>query len=233
MNQLVVLLPVLNEALGLRWVLERIPYEALRTKGYMTSVLVVDGHSTDESLAVANELGVHVFIQQEAGKGHAIRQGFDHALNMGADVVVMLDADGTYAPDNMVELVDRLDRWDTVVGDRLGGRIEEGAMTRLNFVGNHLLTWLATALFGVTTLDLCSGYWVMKASAIKRMQLNSRSFELEAEMFASMVHHDVSFGFVPVSYASRLGEAKLGSTADGWAILRKLVTRRVFPLPTQ
>ena len=233
MNHLVVLLPVLNEAHGLRWVLERIPYESLKGKGYTTSVLVVDGHSTDESVAVAEELGVNVFIQHEAGKGHAIRQGFQHALEMKADVVVMLDADGTYAPADMVELVDRLDQWDTVVGERLGGQIEDGAMTRLNFVGNHALTWLATAMFGVTTLDLCSGYWVMKASAVERMQLNSRSFELEAEMFASMVHHSVPFGFVPVQYSVRLGEAKLGSTADGWAILRKLVTRRVFPTPTQ
>mgnify|MGYP005738841285 FL=1 len=50
-------------------------------------------------------------------------------------------------------------------------------------------------------------------------------------MFASMVHQRVPFGFVPISYAARIGDAKLGSTADGWRILRKLVTRRIFPEP--
>jgi len=232
-NHLVVLLPVLNEALGLRWVLERIPTDDLAARGYRTSVLVVDGNSTDGSVMVADEHGVHVLVQTEAGKGNAIRQGFERALGMDADVVVMLDADGTYAPADMTHLVDRLDRWDVVIGDRLGGRIDDGAMTRLNFVGNHLLTWTATALYGHTALDLCSGYWAMTASAIQRMNLNSVSFELEAEMYASMVHHNVTFGYVPIRYSVRLGEAKLGSTADGWEILRKLITRRVFPTPSR
>ena len=232
-NHLVVLLPVLNEALGLRWVLERIPTDDLAARGYRTSVLVVDGNSTDGSMMVADEHGVHVLVQTEAGKGNAIRQGFERALGMDADVVVMLDADGTYAPADMTHLVDRLDRWDVVIGDRLGGRIDDGAMTRLNFVGNHLLTWTATALYGHTALDLCSGYWAMTASAILRMNLNSVSFELEAEMYASMVHHNVTFGYVPIRYSVRLGEAKLGSTADGWEILRKLITRRVFPTPSR
>lgn len=232
-NHLVVLLPVLNEALGLRWVLERLPTDELVARNYRTSVLVVDGHSTDGSMSVADEHGVQVLVQTEAGKGSAIRQGFERALAMNADVVVMLDADGTYAPGDMIRLVDRLEQWDVVIGDRLGGRIDDGAMTRLNFVGNHLLTWTATALYGHTTLDLCSGYWAMTASAITRMKLNSVSFELEAEMYASMVHHRVSFGYVPIRYSVRLGEAKLGSTADGWEILRKLITRKVFPTPAR
>jgi len=46
-----------------------------------------------------------------------------------------------------------------------------------------------------------------------------------------MVHQGVQFGFEPISYGPRIGEAKLGSTADGWQILRKLITRRIFPEP--
>jgi len=45
------------------------------------------------------------------------------------------------------------------------------------------------------------------------------------------VHQGVPFGFVPISYGPRIGEAKLGSTADGWRILRKLITRRFLPEP--
>ncbi|MCH1460967.1 MAG: glycosyltransferase family 2 protein, partial [Candidatus Poseidonia sp.] len=159
MQHLVVLLPVLNEALGLDWVLKRLPNDALKSMGFSVSVLVMDGHSTDQTSAVAAEHGVHFLEQQGHGKGSAIRHGFREALNMGANVVVMLDADGTYAPAEMTKLIARLDRYDVVIGDRLSGEIAPTAMTRMNFVGNHLLTWFATAIYGVPTKDVCSGYW--------------------------------------------------------------------------
>ena len=231
MQHLVVMLPVLNEALGLAWVLERLPYDRLTAMGYSTTVLVMDGHSTDETKAVANSYGV-LFVDQDGhGKGSAIRHGFREAIDLDADVVVMLDADGTYNPEEMPRLLDALNRYAVVVGDRLNGDMAPDSMTRLNYIGNHLLTWFASALYGVNTCDVCSGYWAFGRDAIESLMLNSISFEIEAEMFASMVHRSISFGFAPISYRTRLGEAKLGSTADGWAILRKLITRRILPNP--
>ena len=135
------------------------------------------------------------------------------------------------SPQEMTRLLTGLETNSVVIGDRLNGRMAPDAMTRLNFIGNHLLTWVATALFATTTSDVCSGYWAFRKEAIHALQLNSRSFEIEAEMFASMVHQRVAFGFEPISYGPRIGEAKLGSTADGWQILRKLITRRIFPEP--
>ncbi len=231
MKRIVVLLPVLNEADGLRWVLERIPYEAMMEQGYETEVLVIDGHSTDQTPSVATEFGVRFLAQEGTGKGSALRHGFREAVSMDADIVVMLDADGTYAPEEMARLVKPLHRYDVVVGDRLSGNMAPDSMTRLNYIGNHLLTWLASGLYGTTTKDVCSGYWAFSREAIERMMLNSVSFEIEAEMFASMVHRSLSFTFRPVSYSARIGEAKLGSTADGWNILRKLLTRRFQPEP--
>ena len=231
MQRLVVLLPVLNEAAGLRWVIERLPWKKLEQAGYDTTVLVIDGHSTDNSVEVATSLGIQVIEQEGIGKGSAIRHGFREAMALEADAVVMLDADGTYVPSEMVLLLRQLDGTNVVVGDRLHGKIAPDAMTRTNFIGNHLLTWLASTLFGVTTTDVCSGYWAFSRQAIERLMLNSVSFEIEAEMYANMVHRNVPFCFHPISYQARLGEAKLGSTADGWHILRKLVTRRIFPDP--
>lgn len=231
MNRLVVLLPVLNEALGLEWVLDRLPIKELHDRGFETAVLVMDGHSTDGTDKVAEQFDVLFMEQDETGKGTAIRQGFRETMAMGADTVVMLDADGTYHPSEMLNLLESLDNAEVVIGDRLNGAISSDAMTRFNFVGNHLLTWFATALYGVTTNDVCSGYWAFSREAIDRLMLNSVSFEIEAEMFASMIHQGLSFQYKPISYSARIGEAKLGSTADGWKILRKLITRRIFPEP--
>jgi len=231
MQRLVILLPVLNEALGLQWVLERIPHEALEVMGYETTVLVMDGHSTDSTAEVASSFGVLLVGQDDHGKGSAIRHGFREAVRLDADAVVMLDADGTYVPSEMITLLRRLEDDNVVIGDRLRGTMSPDAMTRTNYIGNHLLTWFASAIFGVPTYDVCSGYWAFSRGAIQRMDLNSVSFEIEAEMFASMVHQQVPFAYLPISYLPRLGEAKLGSTADGWNILRKLITRRFVSEP--
>ena len=231
MQRLVVLLPVLNEALGLQWVLERVPHEALKAKGYETTVLVMDGHSTDQTEAVASSFGVLFIDQDEYGKGSAIRHGFRMAVELEADAVVMLDADGTYNPREMLSLLVGLNDENVVIGDRLNGDLAADAMTRTNYVGNRLLTWTASALYGSISRDVCSGYWAFSRGAIERLRLNSVSFEIEAEMFASMVHQRVPFRYQPISYRARLGEAKLGSTADGWKIFRKLITRRLFPTP--
>ena len=229
MKHLIVLLPVLNEAQGLEWVLNNMPSKALSSRGYKTTIIVMDGGSTDESADVAGRYGV-VFLRQEGkGKGAALRHGFRTAIARNADEVVMLDADGTYHPREMLHLLKGLNHTDVMIGNRLGGNIQEGAMSRFNFLGNHLLTWSATAMFGITTKDVCSGYWAFNRSSIDRLILNSTSFEIEAEMFASMVHRDVSFHFHPISYRRRIGVAKLNSTADGWRIFRKLLTRRLFP----
>lgn len=231
MKRLVVLLPVLNEALGLEWVLRKLPTDELKEFGYETQVLVMDGHSTDDTSKVADEFNVLFLEQEDHGKGTAIRHGFRETQEMEADVVVMLDADGTYHPGEMLRLLEGLNHADVVIGDRLNGAISPDAMTRFNFVGNHLLTWFATVLYGVPTNDVCSGYWAFSRRSIDRLMLNSVSFEIEAEMYASMIYQGISFTYSPISYSSRIGEAKLGSTADGWRILRKLITRRIFPNP--
>jgi glycosyltransferase involved in cell wall biosynthesis len=231
MKRLVVLLPVLNEAEGLRWVLERIPYASLEAEGYETEVLVIDGNSTDQTEDVAAAFEARFLPQEGTGKGSAIRYGFREALAMGSEVVVMLDADGTYAPEEMLRLLKPLKQDGVVIGDRLRGEMAPHSMSRLNYIGNHLLTWLASGLYGTATHDVCSGYWAFSRDAIERMMLNSVSFEIEAEMYASMVHRGIAFTYRPISYRPRLGEAKLGSTADGWNILRKLITRRFLPQP--
>ena len=104
-------------------------------------------------------------------------------------------------------------------------------MTRTNWIGNHLLTWLAVALHGKPINDLCSGYWAFSKEAIASLKLNSMRFEIEAEMYTSCAYQNIPMKFVPISYSKRVGEAKLGSLKDGTSIARKLVIRRIFPTP--
>ena len=79
MEQLVVLLQVVNEALGLAWVLERIPYAKLEAMGYKTTVLVMDGHSTDATSTVADEYGV-LFVDRVTDEAGLLKELKDHGF---------------------------------------------------------------------------------------------------------------------------------------------------------
>src|SRR5579859_2476357 len=88
--QISVVIPTRNEAYNLPYVLPYIP-------ATVYEVILVDGHSTDDTIAVAQELlpGICILKQTGRGKGNALREGFAHCTG---DIIVMLDADGSAAP---------------------------------------------------------------------------------------------------------------------------------------
>jgi glycosyltransferase involved in cell wall biosynthesis len=231
---LTILLPTYNEVDALPKVVKALPLDALRAAGWEPRIVVADGRSTDGTQARATELGLELIVQgPAAGKGFGMREGFARFLAHHDDVLVMLDADSTYAPNEMLRLLQHLDQgeYDVVIGSRLRGDIQPGAMSRVNWIGNHILTWFAVALYRVFISDVCTGYWAFRRGAIQKMSLNSTEFEIEAEMYAACATEGLRMSEVPISYAPRIGDSKLGSVADGVRILRKLLVRRMFPRP--
>ena len=233
MKNLVVMLPTLDEEYGLREILPLIPKAKLSQMGWQTEIWVIDGGSNDLSIEIAEKYECVVIKQAGNGKGAAMRTGFSKFISLNKDALVMLDADGTYDPAEIPKFVRNLASNDVVIGDRLHGTIEPGAMTRMNFFGNHMLTWIASALYGISSNDLCTGYWGFTKSAISKLKLNSMRFEIEAEMYASCVKEGINIKSIPIIYRARIGDAKLGSLVDGWIIFKKLLLRRIFPTPVE
>ena len=231
MKRVMILLPTLDEAEGLALILPRIPVEQLSKKGWDIETLVVDGGSEDNTKEIAQSYGCNFMLQQGKGKGAAMRLGFFQFLKSNCDALVMFDPDGTYHPEEMHKLLSKLNHADVVVGDRLRGAMDPDAMTRTNYFGNHMLTWVAVALYGIPMNDLCSGYWAFSRRTISTLKLNSMRFEIEAEMYTSCAVEHLNITHVPIHYSKRLGEAKLGSVKDGWNIFRKLLVRRIFSTP--
>ena len=233
MKRVMVLLPTLDEVEGIAEVVPRIPADQLSDLGWQIEALVIDGGSDDGTIEVAASLGCSTVRQHGKGKGAAMRHGFSLFLEGEYDALVMLDADGTYHPEEIPTFLTGLQTADVVIGDRLKGAMDPDAMTRTNYFGNHLLTWCAVALYGVPMHDLCSGYWAFSRRSISLLKLNSMRFEIEAEMYTACTLEQLEMAHVPVRYSRRLGEAKLGSVKDGWNILRKLMVRRIFRTPPQ
>jgi len=225
------MLPTLDEEVALPQVFGRIPFDELKKSGWNSRVLVVDGGSTDNTIQIAEDLGCSIINQWGKGKGAGMRQAFKKFLESDDDVLVMLDSDGTYSPEEIGLLIEALPKGGVVIGDRLRGDLEPEAMTSTNWLGNHMLTWFAVALHGKRVNDLCSGFWAFTRKAVNKMQLNSMRFEIEAEMYTCCVNRKIPIRHIPISYSKRVGQAKLGSVRDGGAIAKKLIIRKIFPLP--
>src|SRR5665647_3551059 len=118
-----ILIPTLNEERSIR-----------------TVIYVIDGQSTDKTREIAVEKGAQLILEEGKGKGLAIRAAFK---SIKADYVIMVDGDDTYPIDLPTEMLRLLKTNDVVIGSRLKGTIEPGAMTKLNVVGNTLLSLLA------------------------------------------------------------------------------------------
>ena len=233
-EEVIILLPALDEERGIELVLDRIPLEELQDMGCEVAILVVDGESEDATREIAQSKGAHVFIQSGHGKGNGVRQAFELIVRHQAEArcphhrqsVVMLDADGTYPVEDVPLIVDALrNGYDVVLGSRFLGRPEPGAMTPLNHLGNRILSLAARILFDTPVTDVCTGMWGFSEEFLQRCDLHAKGFDLEAEVFASAALLRARMTEVPIEYRVRQGEPKLVPIRTGaqiaWCLLRK------------
>jgi dolichol-phosphate mannosyltransferase len=186
---------------------------------------VVDGRSVDQTREIAVQKGARVITEERSGKGAAIQTAF---RAVDADYVIVADGDNTYPVSVATEMLRLLQTNDVVIGSRLKGSIEPGAMTRLNVVGNILLTSLARLLFHVKISDVCTGLWGYRRAALRRLELAADGFEIEAEMFAECARNRFCMAEIPIIYSARCeNDAKLSALKDGLKIGAFLVKKRL------
>jgi len=184
-------------------------------------ILVVDGLSTDRTRDIVEDKKVPTVLEHRQGKGRAVRT----ALNLvDSKYVVLIDGDLTYSPSFIPLILDSLGTYDMVMGPRVIK--EEGSMSFINEVGNHLLTMLTRLLFGIRIKDLCTGLLGFKREVVMGMKLESEGFTLEADFLTNAVKMGCKIGEVPITYRKRKGKAKL-KVWDGFKIAWFLVKRRL------
>lgn len=212
MERVAFLIPTLNEAPSIGLVIESVPVAELADNGYETAVYVVDGRSVDQTREIAVQKGAQVISEERGGKGAAIQTAF---RAVDADYVIVADGDNTYPVSVATVMLRLLQTNDVVIGSRLKGSIEPGAMTRLNVVGNILLTSLARLLFHVKISDVCTGLWGFRGNVIQRLELEAQGFEIEADMCAECAQKGLRMAEMPIRYGARVDRAKLASFRDG------------------
>jgi len=224
MKQVSIIFPALNEEETIGKIIDEVPVEDIEERGYRAEIIVVDNGSTDKTREVAEAKGARVVAEPNRGKGRAIRTAFE---SVSGDFVFMLDADFTYPATYIPQMLELLEGgYDVVLGSRLKGQIEQGAMSRFNLVGNHLLAFLANLLYGTRISDLCTGCWGFRGEVVKRLKLDAVGFDLEANMLIETARKGYRIGEVPIHYRRRLSSSKLGSLKAGFRIGRTLIGKR-------
>jgi glycosyltransferase involved in cell wall biosynthesis len=232
MPRVSIVIPALNEALNLPHVFGRLPQDIFE-------VILVDGGSVDDTVAVARALrpGVRVVRQSRRGKGNALACGF--AASRG-DIIVMIDADGSTDPAEIPAFVAALRSGaDFAKGTRFADGGGSADITPLRRLGNRALNGLVNVLYGTRYTDLCYGYNAFWRHCLGALELHPGAedkdagmrwgdgFEIETIINTRVARAGLTVAEVASFEQLRMhGESNLNATRDGLRVLRSILHER-------
>ena len=191
--------------------------------------LVVDDGSTDGTAAAAEAEGASVLrLGRNLGKGAALRAGVEEAIRRGADVIVVMDADGQHRPEDVAALAAPVLAGEADVA--LGARAFTGQMPLLYRFGNLVLSAAVSLLYRLPVTDSQCGMRAFSAAAAPRLLWSSAGYAMETEMLVRIARARLRWRevHIPSLYLDRQKGTQAG---DGLVILWKLLRWRLAGLP--
>ena len=206
-----VIIPALNEERSLPLVIADLPRPPVRR------IVVADNGSTDGTARAAREGGAEVVTAPRRGYGSACLAGLEHLRRTGTpEVVVFVDADYSDHPEELPELVAPILAGDAdlVIGSRILGRHERGALLPQARAGNLVACLLIRLFYGQRFTDL-GPFRAVRWEALERLRMSDPDFGWTAEMQVKAVRRGLRCAEVPVSYRHRVGVSKITGTVAG------------------
>lgn len=219
-----VIIPALNEEGNLKSFVAELRAEPVEW------IIVVDNGSTDETAAVAREAGAIVVPEPRRGYGFACAAGSQAALERGAELLVYMDADRSSRPNELTRLLQLLidNEADLVLGSRVLGHIERGAMAPHQRFGNWLSARLLRRLYGVAVTDL-GPFRAIRAELFVRLEMQEMTFGWPTEMTVKSARAGARLAETPISwYARREGNSKVSGTVKGSVLAGYHILRVTF-----
>lgn len=231
----VVVMPAYNAGRTLRMTYMDLPQE------HVDMVILVDDASSDDTVAVAKELNLNIFLHdRNYGYGANQKTCYTEALRAGAQIVVMVHPDYQYDPRLLPDVIAPIKRGeaDVVLGSRLkSGSALSGGMPWWKYVSNRFLTWVENRVFGLDLSEYHTGYRAYRREVLETVNfaLNSDRFIFDQEIMAQVVEAGFRIAEVPVPtryFAEASSAGFLASTRYGLGILalmaRYVLHRRGF-----
>ena len=223
-KKIVVVMPAYNAALTLEKTYREIPFNIV------DEVILVDDKSSDETVAEAEAIGIHHVIRHEKNKGYGGNQKtcYQKALELGADVVIMLHPDYQYTP-KLIESISYMivnGLYPVVLGSRiLGNGALKGGMPRYKYFFNRCLTWFQNVMTGQKLSEYHTGYRAFSREVLERIPFmqNSDDFVFDNQMLAQIIYADFDIGEItcPTKYFPEASSINFRrSCRYGWGDLR-------------
>ncbi len=208
--RIIVIIPAFNEARSIGRVVGDIP------PGLVDEVVVVNNGSTDETAVNARKAGATVVRESRKGYGWACLRGIEYAATRNPDILVFLDGDYSDHPNEMQKLVEPIvdDRFDLVIGSRILGNREPGAMLPQALVGNRLACALMRWIWSAPYTDL-GPFRAVRYTSLQQLQMSEKTFGWTIEMQIKAISRGLRVVEVPVSYRRRVGVSKITGTVSG------------------
>lgn len=205
-----VVIPALNEEQSLPLVLGAMPWEMIRR------VVVVDNGSTDKTAEVAREAGAQVVEEPQRGYGAACLRGLSVLREDPPEVVVFLDADFSDFPEDLARVVAPILAGEAqmVIGSRMLGGAEPGALLPQALVGNRLACAMMWLIYGYRYSDL-GPFRGITWEALERLGMVDEDYGWTVEMQLKAARESLSVVEVPVRYRKRVGVSKITGTVKG------------------
>ncbi len=227
MASVTVIMPVKDEEEGLRLLVDEFQRSPLAGRKDFSFLIVVDGRSSDMSREVSKMLTNSIIDQNDRhGKGDAIKAAISKWSENPTELLVMMDADGSYQWADVENVIEALESGAQVVtGVRLRGiftKVE--GMTLLHHMGNHALALSASLRNRRKIHDLCSGLWGFTEEAITKISPTAQGFDLEAELHGRVRSEQIHLVQIPIEWRCRVGgTSKLRSFVDGFKIFIRII----------
>ena len=226
---IVVLIPALNEEKSIGRVLAALPDDL------NLHVIVADNGSSDATATVARQHGAEVVHEPRRGYGWACLAAMAAAQKFSPDIAVFLDADFSDYPEDILEVVRPIveKKADVVIGSRVLGRRERGALLPQARFGNWLATRLIRIIWGFRYTDL-GPFRAVRWPALLAMNMENKTYGWTVEMQIKALKHGLRVQEVPVRYRKRIGKSKVTGTLSGtikagviilWTIFRYGIQR--------
>jgi len=204
-KKITVVIPTKNEEKTIEEIINK-------CKTHADEVIVVDGHSEDNTRAIAQAQGVRVVLDHGKGKGDGVRVGIQEA---GGDIVVFIDADGSHSPDDIPKLVKPIleGKADLVIGSRGTGGSDElhgDVEGLLRFIGSDIILIGINKRWNVCLTDCQNGFRAIKTKVARQLNLKENIPTIEQEMTMKCLKKGFRIGEVPThEYKRRYGRSAI------------------------